>query len=403
MNFKDWLLLTEKIIIKDQEFRDPLFALQYIEKKHPNPQNLVVTFTELDKVGINPRSYYETPLGIYFYPLNYVVERNMKVPFAGDKPYINVCEFANPNKILHMTSDDSNQKGLELLDVFPKEEVEKAIMKINPKKTLEKPALEVTKKAQEYNDYKKTKLNNPQYDQEKENDLYKKYMDSKNYYDNLKNELGVNYLDPNEKYSFYSNYSELWIVTRILAYGKPILWNKNLRKCGIDGFVDHGTGTIHTNEKTQGVVFAADALKLLHSIPNYNTKSEPTKYRMEKMTDDQVIKMLKYRRNLNIGLIIYDADNKGKMAELIIEKKPELSSRNVYTLLSHAYTLFSYQEDKGHIAELLGSHNISKLVDWNVSNLLSNAEYKKQMAQMLNKYHQNKTPEIQEEIDKYLS
>ena len=127
MNFKEWLTLTEKIMIKDQEFREPLLALQYIQKNNPNSENFAVTFTAIDKVGINPTSGYETPIGIYFYPLDYVVKRKMNVPFAGDQPHINVCEFKRPEKILHMTSDVSNQKGMELLNVFPKEQVDQAI------------------------------------------------------------------------------------------------------------------------------------------------------------------------------------------------------------------------------------------------------------------------------------
>ena len=55
MNFKEWLLITEKIMIKDQEFRNPILALQHIQKIHSNPENLVVTFTKIDKVGINPQ------------------------------------------------------------------------------------------------------------------------------------------------------------------------------------------------------------------------------------------------------------------------------------------------------------------------------------------------------------
>ncbi|MEI7488797.1 MAG: hypothetical protein WCJ72_15595, partial [Chryseobacterium sp.] len=90
-------------MIKDQEFRNPLIALKHIQKTHPNPENLVVTFTKIDKVGINPTSGYDTPLGIYLYPLNYVIERQLYMPFAGNKPYFNVCEFTRPEKILHMT------------------------------------------------------------------------------------------------------------------------------------------------------------------------------------------------------------------------------------------------------------------------------------------------------------
>jgi len=127
MNFKNWLILNEKIMIKDQEFRDPLLALQQIQKTHPNPENLAVTYTAVDKVGLNPKNKYDTPLGIYLYPLDYVIEKKMNVPFAGDQPHINVCEFTRPHKILQMTSDVSNQRQVDILPLFfSKEDIDKA-------------------------------------------------------------------------------------------------------------------------------------------------------------------------------------------------------------------------------------------------------------------------------------
>ena len=217
MNFKEWLL-NEKIMIKDQEFREPLIALQYIRKNHPFPNTLAVTFTKIDKVGLNPQSKWKTPLGIYLYPIDYVIEKKMNVPFAGDQPYLNVCEFTRPQKILHMNPDISKQDGMELLNVFPKEQVDQASKNIDK-------SVDMFNKAQKLFDHKKTKLNNLQYDQEKENDLYKKYIDAKTLYDYAKDEL------QGAAYQIGSNYSKLWIVTRILANNKPTQWNINLRKC----------------------------------------------------------------------------------------------------------------------------------------------------------------------------
>ena len=459
MNFKNWLILTEKIMIKDQEFRDPLLALQQIRKTHPNPENLAVTFTRIDKVGLNPKNKWKTPLGIYLYPIDYVIEKKMDVPFAGGEPHINVCEFTRPEKILHMNPDISKQDGMELLNVFPKEQVDQASENI-------------------------------------------------------------------DNYDLRSNYSKLWIVTRTLAKDKPTQWNINFRKCGIDGFVDHGTGTIHRNEPTQCVVFAANALKLLHSIDNpafnkttdkfgVNTyKTKTFNYDGKKMEDEQIIRILQSRRNLNIEslidsatdknkvvelilkykLIISDEDipilltsttdkekiaeaiiektpelsndgiysliqfskdkqdkiaeiilnkilklsnqnienllrmatDKNKIAQLIIEKKPELDNQDVETLLSSAtdkdkiakllgaekinklsdidiYRLLVHATNKEQMAKALGTDNISKLTYDNVSSLIEYAPDKIKMAQIINQYHTKKTPEIQELISKYSS
>ena len=405
MKFKEWLILTEKIMIKDQEFRNPFLALQQIRKIHPNPENLVVTYTKIDKVGINPQSIYETPLGIYLYPLDYVIEEGMHVPFAGNEPHINVCEFTRPEKILHMTSDVSNQKGMELLNAFPKEQVDQASKSI-------------------------------------------------------------------DKYEIRSNYSKLWAVTRTLANENPIQWNANFRKCGIDGFVDHGTKTIHGYEPTQCVVFAANALKLLHSIENpifYKKtdkfgvdtyKMKKNKYDSSKMSDEQIIKMLQSRRyyldvenllskatdkekmanviikykpelsTFDIGNLIDFTTDTYQMAKLILEKKPELDNWDVETLLSKAtdkdkmaeliiskmpeinddnvqYLLLK-ANNKEKIAEILQKEtdNISKLDDDSVDNffdeLLHKTKDKPKIAQIINKYHTKKTPVIQKILDKYL-
>jgi hypothetical protein len=316
MNFKSWLILSETITVKDQEFREPLTALKHIQETHPNPENLVVTFTAIDKVGINPKSGYDTPLGIYFYPIDYVIEKRMNVPFAKEQPYLNVCEFTRPDKILHMTDDVNNQKGLELLNVFPQEEVDLAM------ESLEK------------------------------------------------------------NYFFRSDYSKLWLITREIAFHKPVLWNANLRKCGIDGFVDHGTGTIHTNEPTQGVVFTGTALRRILVIPQILRKPLPD---INKIPLNQLEKLLKNRNlfNNDIQKFLDDAENKDEIARIIIQYKPELSNDDISTLLYYA-------ENKDEIARILGSDNINKLSDDDIYSLLRLTKNKDEMAGIFSSDNINK-------------
>ena len=343
-------------MIKDQEFRDPLLALQQIRKTHPNPENLAVTFTQIDKVGLNPQSRYDTPLGIYLYPLDYVIEKQMNVPYAGNEPYLNVCEFTRPEKILQMTSDVSNQKGEQLLNVFSKKEVDEVNLK---------------------------------------------YREG----------LGI-------EYHLRSNYSKLWLVTRILANNKPTQWNINFRKCGIDGFVDHGTGTIHPSEPTQCVVFAANNLKLLHSINNPafdkitdkfgvdTYKRKTFNYDGNKMSDEQIIGVLQSRKILDIKNLLDYATDADKIAKLIINNKPELSTFDVENLLhnvtdkdktaeliiskkSNLYSvvkkLITYAKDKDKIAKLIIEKK-TELTDTNVLDLLHNVTNKDKIAELIIKY-----------------
>ena len=374
MNFKQWLILSETITIKDQEFRDPLNALKHIQATHPNPENLVVTFTAIDKVGINPKSKYDTPLGIYFYPLDYVIHKEMDVEFAGNQPYINVCEFTRPDKILHMTDDVNNQKGLELLNVFPQEEVDVAMQ-------------------------------------------------------NISNNYMYNYM-------LRSDYSELWLVTREIAgkraidvffYGvqektnEAVLWNTNLRKCGIDGFLDHGTGTIHRNEPTQGVVFTANSLKRILVIPQrlFTKQGESMPVRkplpdLNRIPLNQIENLLK-TRNLSdndFHYLLAFAPDKDEMAKLIVQHVKELSGDNINSLLGvvsdkqemarliaqhvtelnndNVYTLLNYVSDKEEMLKILGPENINKLTDNNVSKLIAgtdyNPRYRQEMINFIIKY-----------------
>jgi len=366
MNFKNWLILTEKIMIKDQEFRDPLLALQHIQKTHPNPENLIVTYTSIDKVGINPSTKYNTPLGIYFYPLDYVIEKKMNVPFAKDQPYINVCEFTRPHKILQMISDVSNQKEMGLLPLFfPKEDVNNAIQEANKK------------------------------------------INSKDF-------------------TLRSNYSMLWLTTLILSNYNPVQWNSIMRKCGIDGFVDNGTSTIHPYEPTQGIVFEIKSIKKIHVIDNRKPKEDSTdKIATDKMTDDQIAQILQSRRNIDISSFIVGISDKYKRAKFIVDNKPELTDDDVKTLLTfsgkdkgqiaeliagkkktlspiNVSSLLDYATDKDKIASILGSANINKLDAHNVYILISYADDKPKIAQIINQYHTKKTPEIKTIIDKYL-
>jgi hypothetical protein len=133
---------------------------------------------------------------------------------------------------------------------------------------------------------------------------------------------------------------------------------------------------------------------LLHYTNDY--------YKDIRSTDKLEQLILKYKKDLSDYTIHYLMDmtpNKYEMAELIIKNRPELTDENVKFFLKYA-------PDKEKIAELLQKEtdNISKLTHDNVLGLFSsyfkNNNFR--LAQIINKYHTNKTPEIQKEIEKYL-
>lgn len=67
-------------------------------------ENIYVTFTKLSKFGANVKSTYNTPIGIYGYPLSYVLDNGGKVPFAGDQPYCTIFKV-NSDKLWILTNE----------------------------------------------------------------------------------------------------------------------------------------------------------------------------------------------------------------------------------------------------------------------------------------------------------
>jgi hypothetical protein len=80
----------------------------YVEKRSKNEMcEYAITMTELNKVGINPRSPYETPRGIYFYPLNTQIYSDFLedyLPFASDAANVSLVKLKNPESWLNVGS-----------------------------------------------------------------------------------------------------------------------------------------------------------------------------------------------------------------------------------------------------------------------------------------------------------
>lgn len=59
-----------------------------------NPEKKFISFTELPKLGINPHNVYSTPIGIYAYPLEFIIDAlpYQKI-FASNRPYYWIFEI----------------------------------------------------------------------------------------------------------------------------------------------------------------------------------------------------------------------------------------------------------------------------------------------------------------------
>lgn len=100
-------------LFEKEQFSD---IIKEIEKY--NNDGYYISFTNIDKIGINPKSKYNTPIGIYSYPVIDEIYDNIKskqsfskgTPFAGDAKYIWLFSPKNKENGLYLgknyTGDD---------------------------------------------------------------------------------------------------------------------------------------------------------------------------------------------------------------------------------------------------------------------------------------------------------
>lgn len=193
-------------------------------------RNVFVSFTDLEKLGINPKSKYNTPLGIYSYPAEYILETTEKLmpmtvlPFAGDSPWANI--FKSKGNIIP-------------LDTMPEFLCEVYYDKLRP--------------------YKPKGIMN----------LYQRNSDI---IDELIREGETAALKSNLPGGifWYVTMECAKIIAKQMQIEVSLAWNWLFRKIEIDGFTDTA-GIIHENEPTQAVFFSTKSVELLERVANkYN-------------------------------------------------------------------------------------------------------------------------------------
>jgi len=268
-----------------------------------------VSLTEKDKLGIYPKSSYETPIGIYAYPLTYVINVTnggpmTRLPFAGHTDYVNV--FSSNGYILDIRNvDESMLRSL--------------IVKI-----------------------KSFSL--------------KKYGIRHEIIDQFVSKSGIDALKK-------SPGGRLWYITRELSIFSAketqqrsvVMWNVIFRGIGIDGVVDHGAGIIHTNEPTQAVFFAMSSIQNLKRFDNRHIDDHINKNKNDSTIKVEHIRQLKAATTINdnVRKLVYlhpdlfkYVTNKDVRHQLLLD--PDVSMKLLYedimmgqtdwnTLLIHYY------------------------------------------------------------------
>lgn len=206
----------------------------------PNVYNLFVSFTAIDKLGINPGSTYDTPLGIYSYPASYVHKQmydgdraDNALPFAGEQPIVNI--FSAKGNII----DVSTISSTEVNDLYRR-----------------------------IGDFYYRQM------QKHEPETYSSGKGWKTAVDEV--EEVINNASNHAKFAD-SPGGQLWYVTltvaRTLSWvvrrSHPVMWNVLWRGIGVDGCVDSkGVGIIHTSERIQAVFFHIGAIDKVERIAN---------------------------------------------------------------------------------------------------------------------------------------
>ena len=211
----------------------------------PGQPNLFISFTGVDKLGINPQSKYNTPLGIYAYPAKYASEilgdydAATSLPFAGDSPYANLFNArGNIVDVSNMSLDQNIEYGKKMAEIWAK----------------------VSEKS------------------------WKESVDEV--------ESIINDAEDNARFRAYPGgqfwYTTMRVSEKLLAkkWGikDSVAWNKLFRLLGIDGVIDTGIGIVHTSEPTQAVFFSISPIQ---NVQRVNNKYSPSDIEVSKQEGER--------------------------------------------------------------------------------------------------------------------
>lgn len=249
------LLLLEARERKNRDFPRPSVFRELEDYK--DKDDYYISFTQIEKIGINPQSKYDTPLGIYTYPLKEAwreynldlgVTIREKIPFAGSSPNIYLLKKKEGVKFVNSAREYSYsdlKNDLKKLKAYVLDNKEKFYLNFKEKKPNK-----ITSIAVDY------------------------------YFDKWSREA------INQSYPI----SKLWNVTRNLCFNmeekqegkykepKPInsvKWNALFRKVlGYQGFADKtGLGYIHPGEPVQAVFFTTRAFEVVKLLRNKESQA----------------------------------------------------------------------------------------------------------------------------------
>jgi hypothetical protein len=201
--------------------------LEAVANNISDPENWAVSMTSEPKLGINPQVGIseDTPKGIYFYPLNYVLDKihsRKPLPWGNDYPYIQLFQYDRSGEMTRETEVDPAKLKQALSQYCSDEVIQQAI-------------------------------DDPEYD-------------------------GTPY------WTIYDCLSRLGKGDET----NVIRWNKVLRDLGFTSVYDPGNGWIAYNEPTQGVVLDPRIIKQHKTISNRKESKVITPARIAQLLFDEI-------------------------------------------------------------------------------------------------------------------
>lgn len=248
LEVKDIELVNLMEARKNPELNPKISAYEAL-KPYSEDENYFISFTAIDKLGINPQSRYDTPLAIYTYPLKTIWKEyrvdsiksvGKAVPFAGNSPYVWLVKVKdNVNFVRDMYTD------------YTSKEYDKDI------KTLNNHILS-------------------------NQDEYKKLLkDANGNLEDIGSIIDIYFIKWTKEAKERNAIMSMWNITRNLAYyrqGKPaVQWSYLLhRVLGYGGFADvSGRGYIHPSEPIQACFFSTRSFDVVAEFLNKDyTKGE---------------------------------------------------------------------------------------------------------------------------------
>ena len=253
----------------------------YIAETGDGKPMYYMTFTKLNKVGINPGSKYKTPNGIYTYPLTkdiYELLAAGNLPFAQEQPFVSIIEPEDRGSLAHhdMGEEEYQQAVLSLYNG----EVSRLWL--------------ATKKAYNFGITSDIRdASDMDVDASPAKMLQAGPGVDLHTYPEIKALIST-YKKFTEEAKYKTPFGKLWNITRNFSGENPNIWSALWRALGYDGAVDLGTGTIHPAEPTQAVFFTRDAIEVKETLIN---KETPDKIRYRERSEYTV----------NAGIIAFSA------------------------------------------------------------------------------------------------